>query len=87
MLSVEKISSMMLLALLLISIRIHLVILFKHGNRQMFVSFLFKYLLIETYFSKDFGEPHDLALSQDGKHLFVATIRPNRLQIFNISSF
>jgi len=38
-------------------------------------------------FSKDFGEPHDLALSQGGKHLFVATIRPNRLQIFNISSF
>jgi len=41
--------------------------------------------LIETWKPiYKFGEPHDLALSIDGRSLFVGEIRPNRIHSFNI---
>lgn len=41
--------------------------------------------LVATWEPKDkFGEPHDLALSVNGRSLFVGEIRPNRIDAFDV---
>ena len=39
--------------------------------------------LLAMWKPKEFGEPHDLTLSVDGRSLFVGEIRPNRIQSFD----
>jgi len=34
--------------------------------------------------NEKFGEPHDLALSVNGRSLFVGEIRPNRIDSFDV---
>ncbi|CAF1295814.1 unnamed protein product, partial [Rotaria magnacalcarata] len=41
--------------------------------------------LITTWEPNDkFGDPHDLALSVNGRSLYVGEIRPNRIDSFNV---
>ena len=46
--------------------------------------FSFRSKMFFFFHSKNFGEPHDLALNVNGRSLFVGEIHPNRIDTFDV---